>query len=105
MERASEIKAGFDPEFLKKKPVVVRECLSTDKKQEWGVVVNLRTGIYYPINKTAHEIWHSINGKRTVGAIAVKIARKYGVKKTKAAGDVGNYILLLERAGLIRWRS
>ncbi len=92
------------PELMKKKPIMIRECLFTGSQQQGGIVVNLNTGLYYPMNKTAHDIWHAIDGKRTLGAIAAKIAKKYKVKKATVAKDVYNYVLFLGRARLIRWR-
>ena len=92
-------------ERMKKIPVAIREVLSTRSGGGCGVVVNLTTGRYYPLNKTAHDIWHAVDGERTVANLAARVCRKYKIRKNKAIADVFRYLLFLKRAGVVRWRA
>lgn len=97
--------------FLKSKPRQIKECLFKPnmlqpggKVSEAGVLVNLKTGVYYVINRTVEKIWLAIDGKQTVERLAAKTAKAFKVGKKTVLPDVVGTIKMLEKAGLIRRR-
>lgn len=66
------------------------------------MLVNLKTGVYYTVNPTAETIWLAIDGKRTVKALAAKVARKFSVSQKTVLPDILLTLRMFEKNGLVR---
>lgn len=53
-----------------------------------AVLINLRTGHYYSMDKAAAEVWQMIERRQSLGAIAAAVARRYDVAPEMARADV-----------------
>ncbi|GEM_PF-5544429 len=69
-----------------------------------GVLINLDKYSYFVMNPTAQTVWKQINGKNTLHDIAKKFAGKYGLTVNKAARDIRNCIVILNKNGFIKFQ-
>ena len=94
--------AGENAQFFKMKPVSSRDCLFKKAESDAGVVVNLKNGIYYTLNRSGLILWEAMNGKRTVHQISGRLAKRYGLRPSRALRDTAAYVRNLKRLDLIK---
>ncbi|GEM_PF-6634941 len=92
---------NFQNDFLAANPKPLKDRLFKSTSPEEAIVVNLTDGHYYTLNEVGQTIWQAMNGKRSISAIAGKIAGKYGIRKQRAIEDVSQYIAGLKHKGLV----
>lgn len=88
---------------MKPKPLPDRLFKSTSPDE--AIVVNLADGHYYTLNEVGQTIWQAMNGKRSILAIAGKIANRYRIGKEKAVREVSQYIAGLSRRDLVKLKK
>ncbi len=66
-----------------------------------AVVLNLKSGHYYGLNKTCSMIWSLLSRNKTLEEIAAAIAKKYGISPEVVSADVSSVVETFEREGLI----
>lgn len=64
-------------------------------------LVNLKTGLYYTMNKTGTSIWLAIKKRRTVRQIAADIVKHFRMDSKKAEREVVRYLEKLEKEKLV----
>ena len=79
--------------FSKNKNIVFRE------EEEFGLLFDIETGKINKINKKAVVLWKSIDSKKTVADIAVKLKKEYGETLPE---DVWKFLSTLETMEYIR---
>ncbi len=56
----------------------------------------------YTLNDAGGAIWRSLDGRRSVGALAAAVAEEYDVTPAEAERDVAAFLAELARAGLVK---
>jgi coenzyme PQQ synthesis protein D (PqqD) len=66
-----------------------------------SIILDLKSGIYYSLDKVAAKIWALIEQPTVIGAIRDAILSEYEVEPRVCARDVQAFIDALDLAGLI----
>lgn len=73
------------------------EEVAVEVLQGEAVLINLRTGHYYSMDKAAADVWQMIERRQSLGAIAAALARRYDVTAERAHADVAALFGELQR--------
>jgi hypothetical protein len=66
-----------------------------------AVLIHLQTGTYYSLNDVGTTFWELLDGTRTVGDCAAKIATEYDAPVDVIAGDLLELAADLMKEGLV----
>lgn len=80
---------------------VADEIVATEVDEEL-VILNLRDGTYYGLNRTGRRVWELARKPRRVEEIVRHIAREFGVAEEQAREDVLELIEKLQAYGLVK---
>ena len=69
--------------FVKRQDRIVLKELEDE-----GMILNLRNGHYFTLDKLGLFIWKSLDGKKNLEQIAQRIVSRYAVTKTTALADL-----------------
>jgi hypothetical protein len=88
---------GISPSsvFKRRAEVSVREL------SDGGVVVNMRSGDCYELNRVGFRVWNALDGHQDVAQVSAALAGLYGVDPNQVRADVEALIQSLLRAGLL----
>ena len=70
-----------------------------------GVLLDIEKGFCYSLNPVGAKIWQAIEsgyGRRTFGDIINTLASQFPVSRDQLARDIDEYLLDLEKMGLIK---
>jgi hypothetical protein len=76
------------------------EEVAVEVLQGEAVLINLRTGHYYSMDKAAADVWQMIERRQGLGTIAAALARRYDVAAERAHADVAGLFDELQRERL-----
>ena len=62
-----------------------------------GILLNLKSGAYFEMNRAALSIWQACDGKKTLEQISQQIARRHRIPPDRAAKDVRSFVGQLKR--------
>ena len=65
------------------------------------IILNLDSGFYYGLNKTAALVWTRLTEKKTSDEISQELAKEYGLTLKKAKEDVLNAIQEFTKESLV----
>ncbi len=57
---------------------------------------------YFTLNSMAYEIWLKIDGSRTIEQIVSELLEEYDVEKKELISDLEEFLLYMEKKGLIQ---
>ena len=66
-------------------------------------VLNLKSTLYFGLDKVAAHIWHTLSEPRTVGELCKGVLDLYDVDETRCHSDVIEFLVQLDEAGLIEF--
>lgn len=69
--------------------------------EDGEIVHELRTGRLFRLNRTAAEIWRDLRAGEDAGAVADRLARRYGIEPSSARADVAALAEGLGAAGVL----
>jgi hypothetical protein len=76
------------------------DIISTVLNDE-AVLLDLETDTYYTVNAVGAEIWEQIQGPTQVGDLRTILTDEYDLSETQAQLDLEEFLLSLDREGLI----
>ena len=65
------------------------------------VVLNMSSGKYYSLNKTAAYIWSCLTEKLNPATVEQRLVEKYGVDRRQAADDIAKFLKAASSMGLV----
>src|SRR5688572_10891160 len=80
-------------------PYVVSKALTTK-----GMLLNLKTGTYFQVNRTGLYIWQCCDGRSDLSAIVAKTARRFKKPVERVEGHVDEFVRLLKQRKLLELR-
>lgn len=69
--------------------------------QDGGVVLNVESGAYYELNRTACFLWEQVEAKKNPDAMATALAEDYGLDVAVARADVDAFLDELRNRQLV----
>ena len=84
------------------RPIPPKHCLFKQTPYSQGLVVNIKTGIYYTLNEGGQALWNWMDGTRTVHQLAGRLSIKFRLSQSRAVRDTVNFIQRLKRLDLIK---
>lgn len=65
-----------------------------------ALVVNVKTGMLYPLNSVGTRIWELCDGERTLAEIVAALAAEFDADEQTIGEDAERFIVELAEAGL-----
>ncbi len=66
-----------------------------------GILVDMRSGACFELNRTGVEIWNLLVAGATLGSMCEMLTTRYGLSREDAARDVGQLIDALDAQRLV----
>jgi hypothetical protein len=82
-----------------------RPEVSARELSDGGVLVNMRSGECFELNRVGYQIWNAIDGRRGIDQICDSLALVYPVGRSQLTSDLRSLIEGLLRAGLLEYRA
>lgn len=82
--------------FVKKQDHIVLKEIENE-----GILLNLKNGHYFVINKIGILIWKLLNGKKSLDEISQRILRRYQGSKTAVLADLTAFVKTLYKQKLV----
>ncbi|MGD1806006.1 PqqD family peptide modification chaperone [Dapis sp. BLCC M126] len=85
--------------------VVAAKDNTSEELDKETVVLNLKSGVYYGLNKVGTTIWSHIQEPKAVNEIRDAILTKYKIDSEQCESDILTLLQELETEGLIEVRD
>lgn len=66
-----------------------------------GVILDLKSGVYYGLNETGNQIWQWLQQPKSEAEILALVLQEYDVTPEQGASDVKDLLAQLSQAGII----
>jgi hypothetical protein len=83
--------------------VALNDQVSTPLNRE-TVLLHLKTGKYYSLNRVGTVVWEQIRTPQTLDQVVDALLEKFAVERTRCEADVRRILLELTRAGFVEIR-
>jgi hypothetical protein len=83
--------------------VVPRRDVAKQSLGDGAVLVDLRSGTCFELNRTGAEVWDLLAGGATIDIICATLAGRYGVPDETIAGDVRSVVEALKQQELVEF--
>lgn len=77
-------------------PNIIHETIDNEV-----IIINLKTGIYYSLEKAGADIWNLIADNKGLGEIVEELTRRYGGRADAVESTVRRLVIDLQAEGLI----
>jgi hypothetical protein len=92
--------AMLSPLAPRDRVVVTRDQVSTNLSGE-QVILSMRDGVYYGLDRVGARIWALVQHPRTLEDVAARIAEEYGIAPERALADLLPLATQLVERGLL----
>lgn len=87
---------------LNPKSVVRKEENTPFKELEHeGIILNLKNGDYFSVDRVGLLVWKAIDGKKNLDQIAERVIARYKVAKTTVLSDLIGFVKSLHHKKLV----
>jgi len=70
-----------------------------------GVLLNLKTGVYFGLDRIGSHVWHLLRTPTTVGQIVDSLTDSYDVDRDRCLDDLCQLLVSMSEHGLINIQS
>ncbi len=87
---------------LNSKSVVKKEENTPFKELDHeGIILNLKNGDYFSVDRVGLLVWKAIDGKKNIDQIAGRVTARYEVSKDTALSDLIGFVKNLHQKELV----